>query len=176
MGLAKVLRKSEVAEWQVSSGDCRFSESACRLTTSGLGSEVVIVAQAPEIGVSAMLRFVHPDSRIDPAKAKHNPWLFADTGISLLLATLRKFGADHSDLRLHAVGAANLSDEGPYGRSNELALRKTLWAEGVLLHHADLGSEVIRSVWFDSGSNRLLVRSQQSRTNSLEMLFQHRAS
>jgi len=166
MGLAKILHTNQVSEANVLAGECRFSsEGACRLTTYGLGSDVVITANAPTLGLSALLRFVYPDSRVDPGKAKDNPWLFADTGVSLLLSTLRKCGASNRDIQIQAIGGANVSEETSEvnGRSNDLAVRKALWAEGVLLKSEDLGGDTMRAVWFDSATDRLMVRSDTRR-------------
>lgn len=170
MGLARVLQKSAVSVATVEPGDCRFSaDGAYRLMAHGLGSDVVVTAHAPQAGISALLRLVSPDSRVAPAKAKDNPWLFADTGVSLLIATLRQYGASDSEMEVQAIGAAHFSMEESAignGRSNELAVRKALWTAGILLHHADLGGAMRRTVCFDSASNRLLVRSETSRLRS----------
>ncbi len=163
MGRATLLKTNQVSEVNVPAGDCRFSsEGACRLTAYGLGSDVVITAHAPGAGLSALLRFVYPDSRVDPGKAKDNPWLFADTGVSLLLSTLRKCGASNGDIQIQAIGGANVAGQESSemnGRSNSLAARKALWAEGVLLRSDDLGGDAMRVVWFDPASDRLMVRS-----------------
>ncbi len=168
MGRATLLKTNEVSEANVTPGDCRFSSGgACRLVTYGLGSDVVITAHAPSVGLSALLRFVYPDSRADPVQAKNNPWLFADTGVSLLLSTLRKCGTTNGDIQIQAIGAANVAGEDASevnGRSNDLALRKALWAEGVLLKSEDLGGDGLRAVWFDPASDRLMVRSDTRRT------------
>ncbi len=166
MGRARVLHGNQLSEANVPAGDCRFSsEGACRLVTYGLGSDVALTAHAPTIGISALLRFVYPDSRVDPAAAKDNPWLFADTGVALLLSTLRKCGAGNQDIQIQAIGGADVEEENSQvnGRSNELAVRKALWAEGVLLKSEDLGGETMRAVWFDSATDRLMVRSDTRR-------------
>ncbi len=167
MGRATLLQTNEVSEANVPPGDCRFSsEGARRLVTYGLGSDVVITAHAPRVRLSALLRFVYPDSRVNPAKAKDNPWLFADTGVSLLLSTLRKCGATNHDIQIQAIGGANVAGEDDSevdGRSNGLALRKALWAEGVLLKSEDLGGDAMRAVWFDPATHRLMVRSDTRR-------------
>ena len=166
MALARVLHANEVSEASVRPGDCRFSsEGACRLVSQGLGSDVVITAHAPGVGLSALLRFVYPDSSANPGEAKNNPWLFANTGIALLLSTLRKCGASNEDIQIQAIGAANVAEEETCvsGRSNELAVRKALWAEGVLLKSEDLGGEAMRAVWFDAATDRLMVRSDTRR-------------
>ena len=172
MGLARVLPANEVSEANVLPGDCRFSsEGACRLVTYGLGSDVVVTVHAPQVGLSALLRFVYPDSRLDPDQASENPWLFADTGIPLLLSTLRKCGASHQDIEVQAIGGANVAEpeaSDVNGRSNELALRKALWAEGVLLKSEDLGGDTLRAVWFDSATARLMVRSDTRRAKAAE--------
>lgn len=188
MGHARVLKAKQVSEANVQSGDCRFStEGECRLVSYGLGSDVAIAANAPNVGISAVLRFVYPDSRVDPGKAQENPWLFADTGVALLLSTLRKCGASNQEIEIHAIGGANVEDENSEvnGRSNELALRKALWREAVLLKSEDLGGETMRAVWFDAASGRLMVRSDNRRSKVAgqveqettgELVLQSRAS
>lgn len=185
MGRARLIHENEVSEVNVRPGDCRFSsEGASRLVTYSLGSDVAITAHAPAAGLSALLRFVYPDSRVDPGKAKENPWLFADTGVSLLLSTLRKCGASNTDIQIQAIGGANVSDDDTAevnGKSNELAVRKALWTEGVLLKSDDLGGDTMRAVWFDAATDRLMVRSDTRRAKVAietgeEPVLQYRAS
>ena len=126
---------------------------------------MVLTAHAPGVGMSAMLRFEFPDSKANPVQAKDNPWCYADTGVALLISTLRKCGANPQDIEVQAVGGADQregEEAESFGRSNELAVRKALWRQGVLLKSADLGGEGQRSVWFDPASNRLLVRSHRA--------------
>lgn len=186
MGRAKLSQTTAASEANVEAGDCRFtSESACRLVTYGVGSDVVVTAHAPTVGLSALLRFVYPDSRVDPGQAKENPWLFADTGVALLLSTLRKCGAANQDIHIQAIGGANVVEGENFemnGRSNHLAVRKALWAEGVLLKSHDLGGETMRTVWFDPATDRLMVRSDTRRPmaaavkTSDEQVLQYKAS
>ena len=184
MGLPKTLPANQVSEANVQSGDCRFSsEGTQRLVSYGLGSDVVVTAHSTSAGVSALLRFIYPDSRANPGQAIENPWLFADTGVALLLSTLRKCGASNQDIQIQAIGAADVSEEETStvnGRSNELAVRKALWTEGVLLKSADLGGDTMRAVWFDPATDRLLVRSDTRRPQRAQaveaMELQYKAS
>lgn len=185
MGLARVLPTNEVSEANVLAGDCRFSsQGAWRLMTYGLGSDVAVTAHAPAAGLSALLRFVYPDSSADPGLAKDNPWLFADTGVSLLLSTLRKCGARNQEIEIQVIGGADVAEEETSqanGRRNELAVRKALWLEGVLLKSDDLGGDSMRTVRFDTAANRLMVRSETRKAKVVgvtaeKQALQYRAS
>ncbi len=145
-------------------GDCRFStDPNCRLITRRIESCIAVAVHVPKLQIAALLRFIAPNATADPAQT--NPWLFGDTAIPLLFSRLRSIGLTNQDLSVYAIGGAMAAEEdasGPSGKSNELAMRRLLWQEGVLLKGDDTGGYAARSVWLDAASGRIIVRTKPS--------------
>jgi len=157
----------EIKELVVRSADCQFADLNGRLMTYRVDSDIAVLAHVPAVGLSALVRFTQPESKADPEAARENPWMFADTALPLVLSLLRRYGAEDSDISLHAVGAVvDPEDEGSVTRSanNEAALRRVLGKEKLTLAGEDLGGDALRSIWFDAKSGRLLVRSSARRS------------
>lgn len=160
-------QKNAQVEIMVKPGDCRFStDPNCRLISRRIQSSIALAVHVPKLKLGALLRFVAPNSAINPAQT--NPWLFADTAIPLLFTRLRAIRVTNhdlsvQDLSVYAIGGSAVGtedDSGVSGKSNDLAMRRLLWREGVLLNGADTGGTTARSVWLDAASGRILVSSQ----------------
>jgi chemotaxis protein CheD len=154
----------------VGPGECQFA-SEQRLVTFQLQSCIVLAIHVPGLKLAAMLRFALPDSAMDPAVAKREPWLFADTGIPLILQRLRELGATNRQISIRAVGAANVPGSGPLAsvaKQNEVAMRRILWKEGILLDGEDIGGSLPRSVWLETRTGMLLVRTGHEFPNAVE--------
>src|SRR5581483_270137 len=139
----------------VGPGDCRFStDQSCRLITRGLQSCIAIAVHAPKLATAALLRFSLPGVSLHaPLLAvpqRDDSWMFAETAIPLLFARLRAMGAANQDLSVYAIGGSagpKADSTSVTGKSNELAMRRFLWREGVLLNGEDTGGMCSRSVW-----------------------------
>jgi chemotaxis protein CheD len=132
------------------------------LATYALGSCVAIAAYDPAARVAGLLHFMLPDSGIDGEKAHRNPWMFADTGIPLLLRAAYDMGADRRRLVVRAAGAANVMDDGglfQIGRRNEAAMRRYLSIAGVMLREEAIGGAVSRSVFLEVATGAFRVRT-----------------
>lgn len=148
----------------VAPGDCEFSRDAgSRLVTSGLESCIAIVMHAPAVCFAALLRFSFPTSSANPRLAQKRPGLFADTAIPAFFAQIRSHGIQNTHMVIQAVGGAHTGEHRrslPSGKSNYLMMRKMLWREGVLLDGEDVGGNRIRSLWLETGTGRIIVRSE----------------
>ena len=148
-------------EITVSPDDCQITtDSNCRLIARGIESCVTLAVHAPKLGIAALLRFSNPKS--EPSDSLETAGSSADTAVPLLFGHLRKAGIQTSELMVYAVGASvNGNDEASaaLAKKNELALRRLLWREGVILTGEDLGGTEPRSLWFDTGSGRVIVRT-----------------
>ncbi len=155
----------------VQPGDCRFATGPdSRLISRGIQSCVALAVHIPKHNTAALLRFSWPGSA--PASAEHVPveeraWLSGESAIPALFARLRAMGTTNGDMSVYAVGGAAVSNTPgagaqnvPSGKSNELAMRRLLWREGVLLKGEDVGGSSARTVWFEAGSGRIIVRTQ----------------
>src|SRR5579875_1466057 len=131
-------------------GECRFStDPGCRLITRALGSCMALAVHAPKLSVAALLRFSLP---APPAHSpESNPWLYAETGIPFLFEHFRAIGAQQKDLSVYAVGGAmdGTEESASRGKSNELAMNRLLWRQGILLNGEDTGGTSLRSVWLE---------------------------
>ncbi len=139
--------------------DCGIADSPGQvLTTYALGSCIGVTMHDAKSGLGGLLHFMLPDSSLDPARARQNPYVFADTGIALLLEKLRARGAAPKRLVVRAAGGAQMIDrEGIFeiGKRNCLAMRKLLWKAGVLIDAEAVGGTQSRTMRLEIGSGRV---------------------
>ena len=99
------------------------------LTTYSLGSCIGVCLYDPQTNAGGMLHYQLPDSKIDPDRAQKQPFMFADTGMNILVDKLKSIGANIKRMQIKIAGAA--METGPQGfdigKRNHLALRKILW-------------------------------------------------
>jgi chemotaxis protein CheD len=142
--------------------DCRVGDSPDQvLVTYALGSCIGLALHDPKAGVGGLLHFMLPDSAIDRARGRDNPWMFADTGIPLLLERLCAQGASKRRLVVRAAGGASMMDQQnvfDIGRRNYLAMRKILWKAGVLVHGEAVGGGRSRTVRLEIGSGKFWLQ------------------
>jgi chemotaxis receptor (MCP) glutamine deamidase CheD len=167
--------------------ECRIAGKGERLIARHVSSDIVLAIHAPTAGFAALMRFSSHDSRLDVVRATQNPWCCADTGTWLLLESAKSMGIDLNDLSVFAVGGAVLpapAGSASAGQLNQAALRNVLKGEGLHLKGEDLGGNVLRSLWFETDSGRIIVRTAANRISSIDQLpdrgrnaaWRHRAS
>jgi len=108
-----------------------------------------------------LLHFMLPDSGIDHERGRENPWMFADTGIPILLDKLCARGASKRRLTARAAGGASMMDQQnifDIGRRNYLAMRKILWKAGVMVHGEAVGGIRSRTVRLEIGTGKFLIQ------------------
>ena len=146
----------------VGMADCRVATVAGQvLATFALGSCIGLSLYDPKAGVGGLLHYMLPDSSIDPARGRVNPYVFADTGIPLLIQQLCAQGASQRSLIAHAAGGASIIDPNSIfgiGKRNCLALRKMLWKAGVLLSGEAVGGGNSRTVRLEIGTGNLWLQ------------------
>jgi chemotaxis protein CheD len=146
----------------VGMADCRFGDTPEQvLATYALGSCIGLAVHDPAAGVGALLHFMLPDSAIDRGRGRDNPWMFADTGIPMMLQRLYAHGASKRRITARAAGGASMMDVGnvfDIGRRNYLAMRKILWKAGILVHGEAVGGVRSRTVRLEIGSGRFLIQ------------------
>jgi chemotaxis protein CheD len=151
-----------MAQVIVAMADCKISNSPGEvLATYALGSCIGLMVYDPGASIGGMLHFMLPDSGIDPGRARDNPYMFADTGIPLLLGQVCGLGASKRRLIVHAVGGAQMMDQQcvfEIGKRNYLAMRRILWKAGVLLSGEAVGGATSRSVKLEIGSGKLWLQ------------------
>jgi chemotaxis protein CheD len=147
-------------------GDCQVTQAPDHvLVTYALGSCIAVAIFDPVALVGGMLHYMLPESAISPAKARQNPYMFADTGIPLLFRRAYEYGAEKRRLVVRVAGGAQVMDhEGVFniGKRNYLALRKILWKAGVLIQGEDVGGHLSRTVRLEVASGRFWLRGPES--------------
>ena len=146
----------------VGMADCRVaSEAADVLATFALGSCIGLSVYDARAKVGGLLHYMLPDSSIDPARGRQNPYMFADTGIPALIEQVCAKGANKRQLVAHAAGGASIMDPNnvfDIGKRNHLALRKILWKAGVLLSGEAVGGSTSRTVRLEIEGGRLWLQ------------------
>jgi len=146
----------------VGMADCRIGDAPGQvLATYALGSCIGLAIYDAQAGVGGLLHFMLPDSTIGRGGRCENPWMFADTGIPMMLERVCARGASKRRLTARAAGGATMLDpENVFdiGRRNYLAMRKILWKAGVMLQGEAVGGIRSRTVRLEIGSGRFWIQ------------------
>jgi chemotaxis protein CheD len=142
--------------------DCLVTDdTAAVLVTYALGSCIGLAVWDPVAKIGGLLHFMLPDSAMEAARGKGNPFMYADTGIPALVAACLAKGAKKSRLLVKAAGGAavlnNTDDCFNIGRNNHLAMRKALWKAGVFVQAEEIGGCVSRTMHLDVSSGRCWI-------------------
>jgi chemotaxis protein CheD len=133
------------------------------IKTFALGSCVGVVVFSPILRVAGMVHVALPDSTLDQAKALKKPGYFADTGIPVLLAELKRLGVNgNGNLIVKLMGGANVMDANNVfniGKRNVLSIRKHLWQNRLAPHGEDVGGSFSRTVWVEVGTGKIYLSS-----------------
>jgi chemotaxis protein CheD len=132
------------------------------LVTYSLGSCIGVCLYDPAVHVGGMLHYQLPTAKMDAERARSKPFMFADTGMKLLLDRLLTMGANKKRLHVRLAGGATMAT-GPQGfdigKRNYLAIRKILWSEAMFIDAEDIGGGVARSLYMDMADGTVTVRS-----------------
>ena len=132
------------------------------LVTYSLGSCIGVCLYDPATNVGGMLHYQLPNSKMDPDRAKSKPFMFADTGMKILVEKLVSMGAKKKRMQIRIAGGASM-DTGPkgfdIGKRNHLAFRKIMWKNGMFVDSEDVGGFSPRNVYMDIADGTVTVRS-----------------
>ncbi len=131
------------------------------LITYSLGSCIAVVIYDPMVKVGRLLHYMLPECSIDPEKARRNPAMFADSGISTLFKQSYQFGAKKDSIIVKAAGGAQILDENGVfniGKRNYVAMRKIFWKNNVMLAAEHVGGSVNRTVRLDMSTGRVFLK------------------
>jgi chemotaxis protein CheD len=131
------------------------------IVTYALGSCVAVAIHDPVVRVGGLLHVMLPASSLDPDKAARTPFMFADTGIALLLRKACHAGAEKSRLVVRLAGGSQVMDEAGrfnIGRRNCLAVREALRAADVPIHGESTGGRGSRTIILEISSGRVFLR------------------
>jgi chemotaxis protein CheD len=147
-----------IGEYAVAAG------GADAIVTYALGSCIAVSVWDPIAGVAALLHFLLPESRINPARASLQPAAFADTGIPLLFQEAYRHGLQKKRAVVHLIGGAEIgggdaSGVMNVGRRNVIAARQVLWHNGVLIKAESVGGSQPRTVALSLKDGRVVITS-----------------
>jgi len=131
------------------------------LITYSLGSCIAVVVFDPMASVGGMLHYMLPESSLDPEKAKKNPCMFADTGITHLFKNSYLMGAKKEHMVVKTVGGAQILDPNGIfniGTRNYLAMRKIFWRNNVAIAAEHVGGENNRTVRLEMDTGRVILK------------------
>jgi chemotaxis protein CheD len=134
------------------------------LVTYSLGSCVGVCLYDPAAHIGGMLHYLLPDSAKDPERAKENPFMYADTGMKILMENLVSMGVNKKRMQVKIAGGAKtlrLVSEGcDIGKRNYLAIRKIIWRNGMFIESADVGGSLPRTIYMAIDNGAVTVRSK----------------
>ncbi|ERP31721.1 chemotaxis protein CheD [Chitinivibrio alkaliphilus] len=147
----------------VNVSDMKYSTSASDLiVTYSLGSclGVAVYDQAARVG--GMLHFLLPSSRLNPEKAKNNPYMFGDTGIPRLFRTLYTHGAKKQNMRVVIAGGAMMYESSftETGKRNIMVARKIFWKNNIFIDAEHVGENMPRTLYLDMVEGETWITSR----------------
>jgi chemotaxis protein CheD len=132
------------------------------LITYSLGSCIAVCLYDPVMHIGGMLHYQLPDSKTDLQRAKEKPFMFADTGMQILVDKLLSMGANKKRIRIKIAGGAEM-DTGPkgfdIGKRNYLAIRKILWKNGMFIDAEDVGGSTPRNMYMNIANGEVTIRA-----------------
>jgi len=132
------------------------------LATYSLGSCIGVALFDPIAHVGGMLHYQLPSSDLDKPKAEQFPFMFADTGMEILLKKLLSMGAGAKRLSVKIAGGASMAI-GPkgfdIGKRNHLSIRKVLWQHGLFIEAEDVGGQSPRNMYLNMADGSVTIRS-----------------
>lgn len=133
------------------------------VVTYSLGSCIGVCLYDPAAHVGGMLHYQLPSSKMDAERAKSKPFMFADSGMQVLLNKLISMGAQKKRMDVRLAGGATMAT-GPkgfdIGKRNYLAIRKIFWSNGMFIDAEDIGGHAARNLYLDMADGTVTVRSQ----------------
>jgi chemotaxis protein CheD len=140
----------------------KIGRDADLIVTHALGSCLGLVVHDPVERVGGLLHAMLPLSKINPAKAEANPYMFVDTGVPALFKALYEIGGLKSRMVIKAAGCGNPLGKNEIfkiGERNHTILKKLLWKNNILLETEDVGGTASRTLHFDVATGQTVISS-----------------
>ncbi len=132
------------------------------ILTHSLGSCIGVCLYDATARVGGMLHYQLPDSKMNPERAQQSPFMFADTGLKLLVKKLETLGAKRKLLNVKIAGGAAMNT-GPkgfdIGKRNCLAIRKLLWRLSMFLDAEEVGGISPRNLYLSISDGTVIMKS-----------------
>ncbi|MFH2059893.1 MAG: chemotaxis protein CheD [Pseudomonadota bacterium] len=131
---------------------------------NGFGLSERLISETP-VKVGGILHYMLPDSNIDKAKAKANPYMFADTSIPKLFKQTYSLGAKKQRMKVYIAGGAEILDQSGFfniGKRNYMALKKIFLKNNVLISKQNVGGNVNRTVRLEIATGDVFIKTSGS--------------
>jgi chemotaxis protein CheD len=143
--------------------DMKIARGAGELVvTHALGSCLGIAIHDPVACLGGILHVMLPNSSVSPEKARHNQYMFVDTGTPAFFREAYNNGAKKDHLVVKVAGGAALGrgeDFFAIGRRNYVTLRKLFWKNSIMITGEDVGGDISRTLHLDVGTGRTWIQS-----------------
>jgi chemotaxis protein CheD len=152
----------------VAVGDMKIGRNSDTIVTHALGSCLGLMVYDPVQKIGGLLHAMLPLSKINPAKAEANPFMFVDTGVPALFKALYEIGGQKSRMIIKAAGCGNPLGKNEMfksGERNYTVLKKLLWKNNILLETEDVGGTACRTIHFDIDTGQTEVASNGKKRN-----------
>lgn len=137
------------------------------IATHALGSCLGLMVYDPVAKVGGLLHAMLPMSKINPDKAKTNPFMFVDTGVPTLFKALYQIGGHKARMVIKAAGCGNPLGKNEIfkiGERNYAVLKKLLWKNSTPLEAEDIGGTASRAVYLDLETGQTIISSSGNKT------------
>ena len=131
------------------------------LITYSLGSCIAVSIYDPGKKIGGMIHYQLPSSGMDSEKAGKSPFMYADTGIRMLLEKMLILGADKRRLQVNIAGgsAMNTGPQGfDIGKRNYLAARKFMWKKGIMINSEQVGGAAPRNMLLNISDGQVSIK------------------
>lgn len=131
------------------------------LVTYSLGSCIGVSIYDPVAHVGGLLHFMLPDSKIAVEKARRNPCMFLDTGLSALFKKAYRYGAHKKHIIIKIAGGAQVMDDVGFfniGRRNYIALQEIINRNGLTIAAEHIGGNLNRTMRLEIATGRVYLK------------------
>lgn len=158
-----------IKEFQIGLGMMLAVKERSILSIPGLGSCVGLALRDVVSGIGGLAHIVLPDSK-ECSDAITWPGKYADTAVNALVNRMLSLGAEVLYLRAKLVGGANVLTSGGFdGSKNANRVRAELSAIPIKIVAEDLGSNLSRSMRFDTSNWKITIRRFHQRDGIAEL-------
>ena len=154
---------SPAAEIQVGIAELKVSGQPDRLITMGLGSCIGLTLYDPVTRIGGLLHIMLPDSTLFNNVTK--PAKFADLGIPMLIAEIRRRGGRINNLQAKMAGGAQMFSGANekfmlnIGERNIVTTRLTLKGLGIRIQAEEVGGNRGRTIILDTSNGQVHIRT-----------------
>ncbi len=147
----------------VSVSDAKVSnDPADTIVTYSLGSCIAVCLYDQAEHTGGMLHYQLPSAKMEPERSQERPFMFADTGMEILINKMVSMGVKKKRMQVKIAGGAAMKT-GPkgfdIGKRNHLAIRKILWKHGMFIDAENVGGDVPRNMYLDIGTGAVTIKS-----------------